>query len=52
MDYNDFRALVARMRTTQKEYFKTRKAYYLKLSKDLESLVDRELKKDKEPTLF
>jgi len=45
MNDKDFRALVARMRQAQKNYFKTRDRDFLNLSKELERLVDIELAK-------
>ena len=54
MTDDGFRALVARMRQAQREYFKTRNASWLRLSKDLERQVDARLAGDtsSEGTLF
>ena len=51
MDGN-FRTLVAEMRAAQKEYFRTRSKDALQKSKELEKLVDIELKNNSEQTLF
>lgn len=51
----EFRALVRKMRETQREYFKNRSADVLSRSKDLERQVDAELKaasRAEQPNLF
>jgi hypothetical protein len=43
MNNDDFRDLVKRMRSSQKEYFRTRSQLVLSEAKGLERQVDREL---------
>jgi hypothetical protein len=43
MNNDDFRDLVKRMRSAQKEYFRTRGQLVLSEAKELERQVDREL---------
>lgn len=45
MTARDFFDLVARMRDKQKEYFRTRSGSVLKESKQLEKLVDEEIRR-------
>jgi len=52
MNNRDFRDLVRRMRSKQKEYFRTRSEEVLRESKELERSVDRELEKDGQMELF
>lgn len=47
-----FIELVKLMRDNQKNYFKTRKAFYLQESKRLESQVDTIIKQLASPSLF
>ena len=49
---NEFELLVNQMRVAQREYFKSRKKYWLEKSKKLEAVVDIHLKKKNMPTLF
>jgi len=48
---NDFEKLVSEMRNAQKKYFKTRDAYWLRKSKELESAVDVHLSNINQPSL-
>lgn len=58
MNAKQFFDLVAQMRKAQKDYFKTRSAAYLEMSKSLERQVDEEIARvdkvlnDKQQTLF
>lgn len=58
MNAKQFFDLVAQMRKAQKDYFKTRSAAYLEMSKSLERQVDAEIARvdkvlnDKQQTLF
>lgn len=52
MNDKDFRALVAKMRQAQKEYFKYRDTAVLHGCKLIEKQVDDELANDVEPSLF
>lgn len=45
MTSRDFFELVARMRRSQKEYFKNRSRLYLRESKELEGRVDAEIER-------
>lgn len=48
MNAKEFFNLVSQMRTTQKDYFRTRSKYALDKSKDLEKRVDAEIERVKE----
>ena len=53
MDYKQFADLVRRMRTAQKDYFRTRHKSYLDYSKKLEKQVDTALDSlNADPGLF
>lgn len=51
MNIDEFKDLVRRMRTKQKEYFRTRDSTVLNESKDLERRVD-EVLNNKTPNMF
>lgn len=48
---NEFEKLVMDMRNSQKEYFKTKYANWLKRSKELESKVDQHLRNINQPKI-
>lgn len=48
MNAREFFDLVDNMRSTQKEYFRTKSPYVLEESKRLERLVDNEIKRAKD----
>lgn len=52
MTYQELRKLVAEMRHSQKEYFRTRSHTALEASKRLEKLVDRALADDGQKEMF
>lgn len=52
MTPQEFKDLVKNMRTTQKEYFKSRSAASLSKSKMLERQVDAEINRTDKPELF
>lgn len=49
---NEFEQLVFKMRTAQKDYFKTRDKNHLRRSKELERWVDEHLDAKNNPKLF
>lgn len=52
MDYEEFKALVKRMRKAQREFFKRASPDACQRRRDLEHLVDIELDRKDPPSLF